>query len=471
MFVVCSKANVNEESLLEDLDLINGGGSFSHREIACLVWKESSDAPTCIPFNDAISNYNALNIYSAMFTAADVMNHAQIMHVVDPVATVVPPLITGKALILGLGGGELFTVLSQAFPFLHIDSVDISKEVVINAWKYFGIKYLLCSVAKLSATTGKLEDITEEFRNLDPWTSHESQLMSLHHRLEVLHHKYHQYRDVYKSDFVYNTTSAKQMMDRLQPEDFSCRANVVLSDAWLFIRWKYEHILRQEARIRKYYQERQLPFTSDMYASVDYYDFVFIDVYSDLSTVWNGEKFQGESNSDVDEVITHLDMLQRVLRPFTGVVIFHVHKDKNFQRYYEHVVQKFSARQVTSFEVCANDAIFTVSRERFFRLNDLQTQEQKCNSETTVSGEEITSQCRPSWTEEKRTFDATAEVISPHSPQFRAHIHPCDVEDKSLLAKESAMLGNKLKLNPRYYYSFLASLNCYPFAYDEEESS
>ena len=57
--------------------------------------------------------------------------------------------------------------------------------------------------------------------------------------------------------------------------------------------------------------------------------------------------------------------LRRLLTPGIGMAVFHLHKDSNFDSFYQHIVDVFGADQVVKLSVVWNDCLVVAGRDLY----------------------------------------------------------------------------------------------------------
>lgn len=292
-------------------------------------------------------------------------------------ATHISDDISSKSLVLGFGGGEFHHALIKSFPSMSVESVDISSGVVTIGFDYFGMGNLVCEV--------------KEYDNE-------------RHEFQRVEHALSNSIGIIDSNIV-----------KIDSND--CRSKLTVMDGWAYIRQQSENI-------------DVSPETTEGF------DYIFLDAYDEKSTNWEGNAYSGESVPAGSTMIYTIPSVKKLLRPTTGVLVAHLHKDMNFKRYYDKMVEVFGVNDVTVFEVSLNDAIIVASRDRFgVEFEEVQF---------TGGGESINNSINK-------------------NNHYTSLSHPCNEEDRAAFPMKMLDNAKLLNLTPHMSLMYLLSLNCNPF--------
>jgi hypothetical protein len=573
----------------EEIDEIHHTKSRKHKE---------EDQSICLPLIDDVADYNIVTLLSMALTSPDALfeslqyampnarpsfhhssipdpfhlslpDHQQqtsigIHQEISPENTV--PLVFAKTLVLGFGGGELHNLLLNTFPFMSIESIEISRDVLVMAMKDLGMKYMICEVEEYDLKKKQFfsvyEDVMNEVKGFhkdqdrerekdserDSQTDYERRarkqesieesIFAREHYTRVLQYKYYHFEGFYDPTHVDHArlrglssssssaagdqalneenmnrnmnsksssseeSSTKRSSSEIYEEyfahlsesysedDFFCRSKVRLLDAWEFVELAYRQILEEESLkkeewLTQHHSDRSHD-VNTIFTGVRYYDYVIFDAYDEKSTFWDGLTFVGESVPRSNQLISSMHKLKHILRPFTGIAVIHLHKDKNFKMQYEKICEIFGSQQVVTFEVANNDAIVVAARDRFTSLTHDEFQ-YECHTTFNRNGERVENcvrvplkptqpllQKKPlnegqdsigggeKENEEEEEEEDVFENLYLENPRYHFLVHPCGEEEKALLPKELVMLAKRLDFTPRMTLMYLLGLNCDP---------
>ncbi len=529
-----STSNATKDTEAAILRRSEGGGSLTARELACFLYFDEisfQDESFCLPLAVDAADYNVLNLLSAAIVSPDMLiesirypqpNSKPVGgtgladpfmsfndHTISGTKDIIPensvPLLFSRSLILGFGGGELHHSLIKTFPFMSVESIEISIDVLITAMEQLGMKHLLCDIEQYNAQSKRFysiyDDLMAKSYSGNSRSHMEKQFFSCDHYTNVLQHKYYQFESFYDlehpeyhvqrglppSDVATDTVSKSKrsthdihekyfshIHDLYGKEDFSCRSKVRVMDAWHFVDLAYMKVLEEESRKKEewfnLHHSLRMQDIVAIFEDVGYYDYIFFDVYDEKSTFWDGMTFLGESVPGPSKVLQSIHKLKHIVRPFTGIVIAHFHKDQSFKTYYDKMCEVFGSQQVTVFDVTFNDALIIAARDRFTSIENDEFQFE-CQMNFDRNGQQV-ERCvrvplkpmnqRHSKGDEHDEEEEVFENMYLGNSRYHFLTHPCGEEDKMAVPRELVMLARRFDFTPRMTLMYLLGLNCYP---------
>lgn len=332
------------------------GGSFSANDVACLSSKASTStdttSTTCLYGSSTIVWYNRVMVLLAMTVSPQILQTS--MQSVDHRSSDANrhQLFAGKMLLMGLGSGSLTSYLTTKFPSLAIDNVEIDSEIIDVCLNYFGGKYYICDILTIQ------EDVAEFV------------LTNMEVRLQP------SLLDAYLSNTnhtVFYDNAGAVATDANRDEDGNisgvgkreCRVKVYEGDAWKFIDI-LNHAIESQG-------------SSSSSSSSRFYDYILIDLFSELATYWSGVVFEDQSNVIVDGLDHYLRKIRTLLSPDDGVAVFHIHKDSYYEYYRNKIVEAFGKKNVVDFVVRRNDVMVVATRGIFESSSEGTTVIHPCN--------------------------------------------------------------------------------------------
>lgn len=207
-----------------------------------------------------------------------------------------------------------------------------------------------------------------------------------------------------------------------------CRSRVIIGDAWDYISYA---LSRSSMEVDV---SGDVP-SDSVLADSSRYDVIIFDVFAD-NDEWDGTVNEGESNSFVDKASSaeSLQSVRALLTPYTGVAMFHIHRDSNHDKYVARIEENFHRSQMAVLAITTNDNVIAVFKDAF---RDIQNHDDVNESDTT-------------------------------SGLYRTQEHPC----QSPLAFSDHVIdfSRKFQLLDSVAYNGQFALNCYNFHGDENNS-
>jgi hypothetical protein len=244
------------------------------------------------------------------------------------------PEVSGRMLLMGLGGAEFNSYLVARFPGLAIDHVEIYPSVVEVAMQFFDFERFVCGIYQLS------KDSSEE-----------------------------------NSAVRYSLSEVTRNF--LQKTKTSCfsNSNVILADAFDYVDYLTSLITPQQqvksaqkVLLPIPHQLLQLQGLENSLSSppVDfYYDYITVDVYDSQAFLWDGEAFSGASLRRDKLNHSFFQTLRTILRPINGIAILHLHKDGYYKELVRQIIQIFHKSQLIFLDLSENDSVLVAARDRY----------------------------------------------------------------------------------------------------------
>jgi hypothetical protein len=280
--------------------------------------------------------------------------------------------ISGRGMVLGLGGGEMNSYLISHFPNLAIDHVEAIPGVAEVAMEYFQFSDFICQAYEVVASS-KPHELELNVKDVEFDLNRRNQFGNL-------------------STITISSNTGEEVALRK-----NCRSNLVISDAFDFIHLVSEQIQKNEV-LADYILSTSAVASDSYIANKDYclkpipellakqfgqysnvtkkkllggqdlfYDYILYDVYDEASSQWDGQAFKGSSHTAAatSKIYHRLKALKSILRPFTGIAVFHTHKDRNYKNMVDAINEVFGKNQVITFELVENDGIILAGRDRY----------------------------------------------------------------------------------------------------------
>jgi len=231
-----------------------------------------------------------------------------------------------RFLNLGLGGGEFHSFLYSSHPHLHVDTVELSENVVNVATSAFGFNSV-CAVYKTDETiTRALIEQGEGEKGTN-------------HSIE------------------------------------DCRSRIFVSNGWNFLSKVVSFTLSSSSPSPS--SSSSLP-VSSLYT----YNYIYVDIFGSDASAWNGVYKEGISNIPPprqrtnSSSISTLQALRLALDPHDGLLFYHIHMDSQFDGLVQEITKEFEEggitdnerphrRYIAIFYVSSNDRIIVASRRGF----------------------------------------------------------------------------------------------------------
>ncbi len=287
------------------------------------------------------------------------------------------PTITEHAprvLSLGLAAGKLHMFLLQHFPCVAVESVEISADTFRIAQDLLGLQRGVCEARTLRKN-----------------------------RLEP---------------------AADLLTDKHSGREGECRSGVIIADAWDYIAYRVTANAGLAAAN----------------LSTVLYDLIVFDVYDATTGQWDGTPDAGSSSPFVDRASSDqsLSNVRALLRPSTGIAVFHLHRDARFEFYYRRICEVFGADQVALFVVTENDCIVVAGKYKFRVAPRALTQQNTAD----LSGG-IGDSVKPTATRKANDFES---------------LHPC--EEPLLFAHHAELLAKAYGFSDEMSRVSKFALNC-----------
>lgn len=317
---------------------------------------------------------------------------------------------TGRMLLVGLGGGAMNKFFMTHFPSFEYDQIELRESIVKIALQYYQFDSFVCNIYQLQKKENLLLAEINAMTNTGDFSSSTSTAAS--------------FAMLNKLSLLNGTDHINDMKE--------CHSNVIISDIVDYLVYLntlittskyleyYLTIIKQTETEKEYLelimnhrdnkgvisQMFSYPFATNDETVMDkmlqldiYYDYIMLDIFDGMPMLWNGDLFHGISNSNRYSRNNFFVLIKYLLRPFTGLAAFHIHKDQSFKMNLQYIIAAFGRNQVFIIEISTNDAIVVAARDRY-RERDTDDVDR----------------------EEKSSTD---EIYRQH-PLYRAAFHPCD---------------------------------------------
>ena len=230
---------------------------------------------------------------------------------------------TTRVLSLGLGGGDLHVFLLTHFPCMEVDSVEVNSDLVSMAETSMGLRSYICRLQTIANSSSDSEGGVE---------------------LERL----------------------QTLRDEQSQDGAPCRSRVIIGDAWDYISYALSrgvHLHRPSVVIDASGSVQSDEVAGD---SSWLYDVIIFDVFAD-NDEWDGTINEGQSNSYVAKAssVRSLQSVRELLTPYTGMAMFHIHRDSQHDRYVASIEDYFHHSQMAVLAVTTNDNVVAVFRDAF----------------------------------------------------------------------------------------------------------
>lgn len=406
-------AYTNHTNLEELKNVSHLGGSMTFQPFYCkpvirttnhnnLTHNTSQASPTdCVVSVGLSTEYTRISSSVIVFSTSPI-------YLKPPSESLMNP--TGRMLLVGLGGGAMNKFFMTHFPYFEYDQIELRESIVKIALQYYQFDSFVCNIYQLQKKDNLLTEINS-MTNTGDFSSSTSAAT---------------YAMLNKSSLLNGTNHMNGMQE--------CRSNVIISDIVDYLVYlntliasskylEYYLTIIKQTKTEKEYLELIMnhrenkgiisqtfssPFTNDekvinkMLQLDIYYDYIMLDIFDGMPMLWNGDLFHGISNSNRYSRNNFFLLVKYLLRPFTGLAAFHIHKDQSFKMSLQYIIAAFGRNQVFIIEVSTNDAIVVAARDRY--------REREADRDDDVDREETTS----------------INEIYRHHSLYRAATHPCD---------------------------------------------
>eukprot|EP01035_Chromulina_nebulosa_P025057 gene25057-32669_t len=349
------KANVEGYGSFSSIYMTCFGGNGASESNACHVWRQRPCSynsvivsaglailhqlkPLTLPYMKKLLDVDKESIFQHVGNSRTLMeqylSNVTTQIIVTLVCRGIPFLDrvqcpqTTRVLSLGLGGGELHVYLLTQFPCMEVDSVEVNSDLVSMVEKNMALQSYICRLQTIGNRSSESEGEGEV--NVE--------------RLQTL-------RDDHSQDGL------------------PCRSRVIIGDAWDYISYALgAHRSSMEVDASGNVRGGEVADDSSWL-----YDVIIFDVFTD-NDAWDGTVNGGESNSYVDKASStrSLQSVRDLLTPYTGMAMFHIHRDSQHDKYVASIENYFHHSQMAVLAVTTNDNVVAVFKDAF---QDVQNQD------------------------------------------------------------------------------------------------
>jgi hypothetical protein len=414
------------------------GRSLSHRAMYCATTasREEEYVSTinhhdCIPSLSSLISYNHAVLRSLFYSPSVLLQQ-----VVRPLST--PTLSSsepeGRVLMVGLGGGQLDEYLLDKFSsFLQIDHLELLPSIVRNAQQFFNLNEFICGIYELTKENNEDGSVAASSEDIDSFLFQRSSLFDQSTMIPV------------SVDEEGVTSAYHHPVYRYYQEKRKCFSNVVIADMTHY----FQHLVSLKAlsssgfdaatttvkerktmsipdQLTAYHSKTKKDASSHSTSLDLVYDYIFMDAYDSRVFFWDGSAFEGESNPTVYQSSDYntFGLIKPLLRPTTGLVIFHFHKDRYFPHFIRQLAKEFGKSQLLILETSSNNGVVVATNGLY--ENWLETDNQKEPNTTSFKAGSVKHPCQ---------YEDPIQFITETSELFKLF----DIEDKNVVLYEYAL--------------------------------
>jgi hypothetical protein len=315
----------------------------------------------CLPSLSALISYNHGFLRSLFFSPSILLNQVFRSQSTVSSSTREPE---GRVLMVGLGGGQLDEYLVDKFSsFLQIDHLELLPSIVSNAQRFFNLNEFICGIYELNKD--KKENQATAFEDGDSFLFQPSSFFNQSMMMT----------DGEESGGFSHSHPYRHPVYRYYHENKKCFSNVIIADVSHYLQHlvSLKALSSSTAAATEGVRERKtmsIPDQLNAYHSKNegerdvtsldlVYDYIYMDAFDFRVFFWNAPSFEGESNAALYKSSDYntFGLIKPLLRPFTGLVMFHFHKDRYFSGYIRKLAKEFGKSQLIILETSGNNGI------------------------------------------------------------------------------------------------------------------